>query len=268
MTIRRCLLPLALLLSAVSAEAQGAPPPPQGEMFLVPIHLVGPTPGALNSVWESELTVLNAGATAAFVQNIGYYTGVGFVAVPFTPGAAVRQPVIAGLLGGPGIPGAILRVSPQYVDDFEFQLRVRDTSRAGHGYGTWIPVVHESEVGPTPVHLMNVPTDERYRLLLRVYSLNAVARPVRVRVYGSAAAGTTLPSPPDPLLDEISVVLRTGASRPAYAEIRGDTLLARAEGMDRVRIVVESDGEIGVWAMVSITNNVTQEVTMVLPGRR
>lgn len=274
MSLRSSLAAVAFVLMTLAAHAQSASmtthPEQLVERFLVPIYAPGPTAGAFGSLWQTELSVLNTGGSQVFVSNLGFTSWLGFFPVALLPGTTTRDLFVTGLTGH--VPAVVLRVAPQWADQLEFQLGLRDTSRQTESWGVWLPVVHESEFVSGQLHLLSVPTADEFRLMLRVYSLDGGGRTARVRIYGHpelGEVGGTFPPPPDTLLDEFSVWLEApGGSRPAYAQVP-DSVIRRAAGAhNRLRLTVEPEGAFGIWAMASVTNNVTQEVTMVMPGRR
>jgi hypothetical protein len=166
-----------------------------------------------------------------------------------------------------GIPAALLIVRNDA--QFSFQLRVRDLSRDAEGWGTWLPVVRESQARADAVNLTNIPTDTRYRLLLRVYSFQQSSGfAVRVRVYGANSSPNSAPTQSDAFLGETVLPLHVGTvSQPAYAQFDGIAAFAGATTYDTLRVVVEPLAGFSLWAMVSVTNNVTQQVTMVVPNQ-
>jgi hypothetical protein len=151
---------------------------------------------------------------------------------------------------------------------------VRDLSRHTHSWGTWLPVVPESAAVRGPLTLLDVPITAGFRQTLRVYSFDiANGRSVRVRVYGAAPPDPADPATytqPNPLLGETVLPLRRAEglrASPLYAEIGNIATIADVTGYEKVWLTIEPEGAFGVWGMVSITNNTTQEVTMMMPHR-
>ncbi|MGH7927819.1 MAG: hypothetical protein ACREQV_08505 [Candidatus Binatia bacterium] len=250
---------LFLLLLVPQAQAS--------ERFLVPIYLPGAIPGAFGSQWVSELQILNTGDSQAVIENYG--PGCTFppcapALLPpgiSIPGTSVRDLVVN------GIPGALLFVESQFADQLVFQLRARDISRSTESWGTWFPVVHESAAGET-IHLLDIPVKPQFRTMLRVYSFaDTVGQSARVRVFGTDPELLfPYPMTPDPLLAEFVLPLRTGTSaQPAYAEYFDLTEFADDGDWSAVRVEVTAETSLPIWAMVTITNNETQEVTAVMP---
>ncbi len=243
------------------------------QRFLVPIHLIEPVSGAFGSRWASELTVLNTGTSAAYIQNYG--------ACPPTGGPCVNP--IAPRVSETGmplrdfdftIPAALLLVDDQYADQLVFSARVRDLSRNTQSWGPWLPVVPESAAVRGPLSLVDIPLTTGFRQTLRVYSFDTAAdRSVRVRVYGAVPPDPANPSSyqdPNPLLGDVILPLRYAprfGGSPLYAEIGNIATIASVTAYEKVWVTIEPQGDFGVWGMVSITNNTTQEVTMIVPHR-
>jgi hypothetical protein len=133
-----------------------------------------------------------------------------------------------------------------------------------------IPVVHESEAVRGALHLLSIPIDARYRQTLRVYSFDlALGRRVRIRARAERNFAAALPNTgrdEDSLLAELVVDLAyTAQERPLYAEIGNLASIPGIAGHDRIRITLEPEGDFGVWGLVSISNDTTQEVTLIAP---
>jgi hypothetical protein len=122
-------------------------------------------------------------------------------------------------------------------------LRVADVSREATSHGTEIPVVRANEFSTDGVALLGIPTDPRFRITLRIYSLDRTDQPVRV-VGISFVRDVHLSTPADNF-------------EPAYAEVSD---LPRTV----TRLLVISPGT-RVWAFITVTNNVTQQITTITP---
>ena len=261
----------ALLLSlslTLSMSGQSAPI----ERFLVPIFLQQqPASGAFGSSWVSEFRVLYTGSSSTMIQNLGGIAtdGAGFHPFILEPDRVVAYPFITidGFSGA--TPGAILNVAATGADDVDFQLRIRDTSREARGWGTSIPVVSESRFSRERIHLFDVPTRHNYRWMVRIYSMSGSGN-VRVRLHPVYTSGGSSFAP-DPQIATISVPLSPPIANTAgYAQVTLDNFGDYSGEIARhhqFRVTVEPEGDFAVWAMVSITNNVTNEVTMIVPQR-
>lgn len=237
----RTTLALLAVLIAVPLFGQGVPP---SERILVPIF-AQPGPGAFGSFWQSELWVHND--TDEPVQ-----TGLGPVFPPKT--------TIGPLVGdrAVGTPGLVMFTRREHEAHLHFSVRIRDLSRQAQTWGTEIPVVRESEFFTGRMQLLAVPTDGRFRTMLRVYEfLGFGLSPgaVRVRFYRTGVS-------PDVLLHEQTVSL-AGTGVLAYAQLA--SLPPEVSDAAPVRIEIEPLKEMWFWAFVSITNNETQHVTIITP---
>ncbi len=237
------------------------------ERVLVPIYVPSPIPGAFGSQWVSDFRIHNASDRPVTIENFG--PGCHFDPCP--PGGVPARTTISGafvrsIYLDDWNPGAVLKVNRAGLDDLVFQLRVRDISRSAEGWGTWTPVIRESAAAPGVVHLLNIPVEEGYRLMLRVYSFGEPGR-VHVRMFGTANDPLALPTTPDPLLAQFFLdVLSLGSSDPGYAQFAELLDMAQGTGLHLVRLEIIPENELLVWAMVSITNNTTQQVTGVYPN--
>ncbi len=259
--MRRYLIVL-LLFTAVGASAAE-------ERFLVPAYTPVAVNGAFGSRWITELQVLNTGPDAAQIENYILDCVTCFVPATFPIGRAVWANQVQ---GWSGIADAVfLLIKPEFADQFIFELRVRDTSRQAQGWGSSIPVVHESQATTGPLHLLSIPVEENYRQTVRVYGFDYLhGQRVRARIYGT----TSDPMHPNPaqrdqLITEFTLPLQwTGtATQPAYAAFSLGAIPAVA-GHAMVRIEFQPEGEYRIWALASVTNNATQEVTAITPDIR
>jgi hypothetical protein len=124
------------------------------------------------------------------------------------------------------------------------------------------------------VRLLNVPLAAKFRNMLRVYALPEIAHPeVEVRYYRMTDR-LSLVADPNPLRTE-RVRLRTYPAiqgflvHPSVAEIPGFESAPELSGQKALWIqVVPITPGLRIWAFVSITNNDTQQVTLVTPSGR
>ena len=232
--------------------------------FLVPLtaHEV---PGANGSLWTTEFTLFNASTTVS-MQVLGPFDDPGdlFIADPplLAPGET-RTLRLYPRGESPG-DGAFVYVPAPLTWAASMSLRVRDISKNAQSWGTEIPVVRHQDTR-SRITLIDVPTDPRYRAMLRVYrwtqphatrvSIYVPDRDEPIRVYDLAAnPGTSDPDhPPYQSLDLLTDDVRAA----------GSTL----------RIEIDNSGPSLtpppplIWAFVSVTNNETQQVTAILPTR-
>lgn len=241
MSFRLIAITIALLAGSVAAE----------ERYLLPVFV--DVPGAHGSMFRSDLTLFNAGSTAA-VRGFGPECTTACVLPPrligFTADAGETYKEFQ-KVGGPGL---VIKTS----GDVRMNLRVRDTSREQLSAGTEIPVIRESEMIDGPVYLLGVrPEVSIFRNRLRVYSF----APGRVRVVFVREADSVT-------LDQVTLDL---TSRDVAADV-AEFYPAFAETADfpvtgsSIRVHVEPlVGLDGLWAFITTTNNETQEITVITP---
>ena len=140
--------------------------------------------------------------------------------------------------------------------------RIRDLSRQAESAGVEIPVVSESGFRPL-VTLENIPSDARFRIMLRVWSLAPVASPVATCLNKPLTGGN------QPGCFNLAFSQPT-ANTLAFASVDLTPMLQSLAAADNVWLNLgdtlgPSFGQGRYWAMLSITNNDTQEVTIVTP---
>jgi len=209
--------------------------------------------GANGSRWVSEGIVSNP--REWFVENGNSIGPIGpCIAYPcgerIEPGEIVRL--------GHGFPrGATLLVPRPEAPALSFGLRVRDVSRQAEGLGTQIPVVRERDfTHGGGLTLLDVPLDPRYRVKLRIYAIEPVL----------ATAGQMT------LRDTVTRAVRlvrhfelrepTDHREPYYAEID----LPPGAANERVNVFLTMPLDSTAWAFATVTNNETQQVTIVTPN--
>lgn len=170
--------------------------------------------------------------------------------------------------------GLLLHVESQYADGFTFASRVWDASREEDSAGTEIAVVRESRFSEHPLHLLNVPIAARFRNMLRIYALPEVPNPeVEVRYYDMPDRFDLIVDP-DPIRIERLHLRTYPASQgfllhPALTEIAGFEGRPEFAGKTALWIdIVPITPGLRVWAFASVTDNDTQQVTVVSPVGR
>ena len=263
--------PMLLLLSFAAAFAAPAFAGSEPDLVRYLIPVTGSqVSGANGSLWTTELTVHNPRDKQIFV--FGNVCG-GVISSPpcennvfiepqtskrvqiapasFSQGAFIYLP--ADLNSGP-IP---------------MTLRSRDLSKTAESFGTEVPIVRDSDFAQLVI-ITDVPTDARYRATLRVYNSSEAPRVVEMRVY--TLTGRTPIETRTVELSGINILIFDPTPfHPAYAQVDPLTPAVRASG-ERVRIEIEdpirhivSPPPPPIWALVSVTNNDTQQVTTITP---
>ena len=225
------------------------------------------TLGANGSIWATELLIWNSSSHVLMPVNLCEPI---LMTVPCQPYAIqpgeTRNDFLVGRYGGGE--GMFLYIPKPLTGAAGVSLRVRDVSVDARSWGAAIPVVGFDEFKPG-LALIDIPTDARYRVTLRVYSQAQAPQSVRVTVLSER----------NEVLDE-NVILLNGIVtvvpvefplEPAYAQLNPVSAAVRAAA-PRVRIELDNMGANvsppppPIWAFVSITHNETQQVTIVAPN--
>jgi hypothetical protein len=224
------------------------------ERVLLPVVYSGS--GLLGSQWTTEAVVENArsGPLPLFVL-----TGDPFFC-PIPEGcrilfAATRE---TAPLRWPWPTGVFVYAARP--NSLRFNILIRDLSRQSEALGTEIPVVREGDWKEDGVTLLNVPSDSRFRVALRIYLEDDHL------AVGSMAVRVFRMSENTPLIERFVPVGRERGGIPAMGWI-GD--IGPAFGIapgEPLRIVIDSPvaGQ-RFWAFASVTNNDTQHVTVISP---
>ena len=218
--------------------------------LLVPVAFRGVVPGAHGSRWVSELN-----------GRVFYPGQLEVTRTPFsTPASLVEGPFTF-----TDLPEANNRGLFIYIPEGNFlsmNLRIRDISREAQNFGTEIPIVTAEETASVnAMTLLDIPIGPKYRQTLRMYNFEGRrATQFGVRILardGKENLVFTHYETPEEGLEEFPQF-------PGYIEVNlADLLPGNYEG--RVDVAVSHTLGARVWAMVSVTNNDTQMVTMVTP---
>jgi hypothetical protein len=135
--------------------------------------------------------------------------------------------------------------------------RLRDLSRNASSAGIELPLVREADFRAGEINLNAITRDARFRLTLRIYGLDAGGD---VTVEQLDTNGTLLSTMVVTLAPPADPYLLTG-----YAQAALDTTPDTTPIRLRIR---PRTSNLRIWALASITNNVTSEVTLVQPYRQ
>ena len=229
------------------------------ERVLIPVA-VKQNAGNFGSLWTTDMSVFNAGTTPADVKDCI----VDFCA--YTP--APTLPVPAGSVRQLDYrnpfhePAAILWVPTAQIGQLRFAARFRDLSKQSESYGNELPVVRESDMTTGPLHLLDIPTNPAFRVNLRLYDIDGRRdNDVEIRVVAMNAEET--------LFYGLPVRLNRIVEQPGefygFAAVSLDQILATSR-FPFVRIEARaSNPATRLWGFVTVTNNATQQVTVVSP---
>jgi hypothetical protein len=237
---------------------------------LVPITPEGEVHGANGSIWGTELRLFNDNPFAIQLDGPLYCDDIILGCYP-APFEAFSTRSVPAFRRDETVDGAFLWIPNPAVDGVHFSLRVRDVSQNAQSWGTSIPVVSRSDFG-NHVTIIDVPTDPRYRGMLRVYSASPAPQSVQVRIFNEHDHRTPVVERTVDLSGILNPVFDPTPDHPAYAQIDLLTPEVRAAG-DVVRVEIDNLGDVvsppppGIWGFVSVTNNESQQITTMLPQR-
>jgi len=208
------------------------------ERVLWPVSISGP--GAFGSQWQTDAALFNGNATA--LHEVG-----GMFAVPPLAATITNRSD-----GSSGLVDWIARTDLRNVGA---SLVIRDRSRDASDFGTSISVVRQADFYDRPFSIVNVPSDSRYRVSLRLYSYD-----------GAPSLDVTLATVDGSVQSTRTVALQTvAAGTHSFAYVAD---LIPAELLGKGPLVVHVSGATAAtpaWGFVSVTNNDTQHVTVVQP---
>ncbi len=229
-----------------SIDPSAAPDPALFERVLVPTLFNGP--GAYGSVWETDVTMVNASE-----RTIELLPEVMRPLPPLASGASTSLLPIFG-----NRPAGLVLFIPRGAQT-RFGSIVRDTSRDADDLGTEVRVAREDDTSSS-LTLPNVPFDSRYRVQLRVYDVEGVTTGVNI----FARAGTQQPRITQALVPGPCEDVPCNSNQPAFAFVDLTDAFPGLTGRHDVTIVSDVFAR-RLWAFITLTNNVTQRVTVISP---
>jgi hypothetical protein len=267
--MRLVLFSLLLLALAAAPIGFAEDDPADYRPVLVPLVSHG-LHGAHGSVWDSELYVFNA--SQQLLRMLGATEDSPILPIEasvLVDPRETRQVVLTPR--EPGVDGAFLWVPNTHTGEAKFSLRVRDTSQNATSFGDEVPVVSAGQFAAEYLTLVDIPVDPKYRATLRIYGFTPAWMSVLVTIFRE---GSDVPL--SVLELQVNGIMTTDyvpfLPHPAYRAIDPLTDAVRtAAAGGRVRIEIWNYSSItsppppGFWAFVSLTNNETNQVTIVTP---
>ncbi|HSN69567.1 MAG TPA: IPT/TIG domain-containing protein, partial [Thermoanaerobaculia bacterium] len=240
------------------------PPSEAFERILIPLMFDGE--GAFASRWTTELTVRNHGDAGIDPWNSILRCGAAERCHPQISAGATLHLTPSSL--GIWMHGLLFVVPREQAGDLDFQLRIHDLSRRKESFGTEIPVVREAELPRSPVTLLDVPLDEGFRRMLRIYDVSAIDG-ARVAMRWRLDDGTQVGKDQQLVLGTLIRCVTTPCWFPEPAGLAVplfDASLPPSITQDHLHVELEplTPGS-RIWAFVTVTNNETQQVTTITP---
>lgn len=195
-------------------------------------------PGSFGTDWETRIAMFSPAYVRTF--NFGDLNS-SFTEVPRFPS---REE------------GFILYVDRTVSDRVVWSARVRERRTTPEHAGTALPVVRERETGPVQ-YVINVPFERNHRGLLRIAGIDRVERDVEVRVY---IEPNSLP-----LVQTVHLRAPQSPDAPAFATVDVTAQRPQFFGTTARLHIISNDPAARLFAFVTVTDNVTQHVTVIEP---
>ena len=253
--------------SPLTPIAHGAPlyyfepgdtPPSMFERVLFPI--LARTPGLNGSDWRTEAAISNENPW--FVDNGNALELQVCITFPcgerFAPRTMQR-------FDGFGFPRGIALITPRdEAPHLGFSARVRDISQDADSFGSALPVVREHDmVRRGAATLLDIPVDSRYRVKVRIYAFDDTEDDrVNVRVTTRTLTAGVQPTVHTLELRRDDCTVADCRATPFYGEL--DLSVAGTTGV-RANLFIDNHDrpDLLLWGFASVTNNKTQQVTIV-----
>jgi hypothetical protein len=221
------------------------------ERVFVPV-MVSSLPGALGSVWQTDLWVTN-------ISN----QPVIYSVAPCNQACCCNEintiaPQATGIRGDNQPTGRWIEMPASGA--IQVEARLRDLSRSASSAGIELPIIRDSDFRSDEINLIAVPRDPGFRITLRIYSLDSFSLVTVEQIDQNGQLLRTDSVPLAPPHDGNYGLLT------AYAQLALDIASAPSTPI-RLRIRPVASGA-HIWALASVTNNATSEVTLIQPPRR
>lgn len=258
-TIRRPLGGDIVLQNAFTHAVDARTTPFDYEARIIPVTGEN-VPGAYGSLWTTELSIHNGSTFVLVPRGQFCASGTNCPDVRVEPGETRTLRVYPGSGGN----GTTLYIPKPLAPAVTVALRARNVAGENASWGTEVPVTAERR---QVLQLLDVPVNDNFRVTLRAYSDVLAHATVKVLPMTS-----TVPIDQGSFDLTPAVAFHDGFTHPRQLMIDPITDAVRASGHSRVRIEVivfhplldppPTDG----WAFVTLTNNATQQVTVITPN--
>jgi hypothetical protein len=189
------------------------------------------TPGTFNTQWQADVLAHNATAEPVDIAS---------TTVPAMSTKRLSLPTSSS--------AQFLDIPRRLFDRITITTHVHDATHDAESLGVDVPSVPETQFRRAVV-LPGIPNDARYRVLLRVYGYPGTY-PLTIRTVDDQTQKQ--------LVETVDVTL--SGSGVAYLQLP----LAAPAASPVVRL--ELSAPVPIWGFITLTNNVTQNVTTITPG--
>jgi len=248
--------PNSVTVDGVTVPAVGTV---QGWAFEAPPHAAGPAAVTVNLAGGGSvsapfsLVYYEPGSIdPALFEPVLFplsYEGPGAFGSQWTTESYISEPNSTKRIMNDNQPwGRVLYLVRGTTDHTFFASRIRDLSRQAQSAGVEIPVVRERDFRLGPIDLLNVPNDARFRAMIRIWTMEDQGM-LGVAIGDAVKPIATTPIPGTALAFasfDITGMLRGVPASPV-----------------RVFGINGSAPQPYIFALISITNNETQEVTII-----
>jgi hypothetical protein len=227
---------------------------PELEEIIIPIAL-NRVEASHGTVWLSEVSVYNDSDESVTIDPEICYT----FATPFLCSSAARRVEPHSSLAleprarHAAYPSMFVRPPAAQTDRLHFTVRLHELSRSPDGPGVEIPVIRSRDFQRNEVWLPAIPTGARYRSTLRAFT-----RGVNVTVRVT-----------DPATGELLAEQQIHHTFPTDIDPFGATtvsdLLAAPGVRSHGKVNIEVRSTSPVWALLTLTDNETQQVQVFTP---
>jgi hypothetical protein len=230
--------------------ASGIPDPAFFEPVLFPVIYNGP--GPFGAQWDTELTLRNSNDYSIAAPN-NLFTAFCFPGCAPSPAADTTYLVV-----GQRRPDGRLEYYPRHaMPRLNFNSVVRDISRT-QNLGAEVPVLRETDLYDGPFTIANVPAEPDFRISLRLYDI-AGPSTVAIRI-------ATINNDFDVVNTTRTLEANeTGAASLLIADLAREFPAIANRGPLEIEITPVQPSGRTLWGFVSLTSNVTNQVTVVSP---
>ena len=231
--------------------------------FLLPITSTN-VPGFGGSLWKTDITILSNRLELDY-EPTRCHTRQEFLCFRITPNKPLDFREAAHVW--PDSTAQFVYVRKLEEPFIHLNSRVYDVSRAIETAGTEIPIPRGRDFSGTGITLLNIPVRPEYRYTLRIYDADGHAgEHVGIFVYVDDQDVPRLARHVPLALQGQQRQLRTALlpALPAMTQLDLGSVMS-LDNARTLRIEIHPTFGTRVWGLVSVTNNITQQVTIISP---